>query len=77
MNAPHHRLVAFWRGVVAQAVQDVLHPELDAPTIEERVDAYNWLTSDSEATYSYLWVCDVADLAPDEARRRLRERGVL
>lgn len=77
MSAPHERLVALWRGVIAQAVQDVCHPELSQPTFDDRVDAYEWLTNDSDEVYSYLWVCDVADIAPDEPRRRLREMGVL
>lgn len=77
MNAPHDRIIALWRGVVAQAVRDLLYPETEKPTPEERVAAYEWLTSDSEAQFSYLWVCDVAGLEPDEARRRLKERGML
>jgi hypothetical protein len=67
----------FWLGVVGQAVRDLLHPEVEFSTPEERADAYDWLTSDSEAVYSYLWVCDVTDVHPDVARRRLREAGLL
>jgi hypothetical protein len=77
MNAPHERLISLWRAVIAQAVQDVCHPEIDAPTPEERVVAYEWLTSDSEAVYSYKWACDVSDIEPDFPRRRMREMGVL
>lgn len=77
MNAPHERLIALWRAVIAQALQDVLHPELDKPELDERVAAYDWLTSDSEAVYSFKWACDVSDIEPDLPRRRLREMGVL
>lgn len=77
MNAPHERLIALWLGVIAQSLRDVIHPELDKPTPEDREVAYEWLTSDSTDQYSYLWVCDVTGLEPDEARRRLREVGML
>lgn len=70
------RLKMFWLGVVGQAVRDLLYPEVERSTPEERVDAFDWLMSPSEATYSYLWVCDMTDLEPDVARRRLREAGI-
>jgi hypothetical protein len=71
------RLRAFWLGVVGQAVRDLLYPEVERSTPEERADAFDWLTSDAEGTYTYLWVCEITDVHPDVARRRLREAGML
>lgn len=74
---PPDRLIAFWRAVVAQAIQDVCHPELDRPTLDERVDAFNWLMGEGTEQFTYRWVCDMADLEPDEPRRRLREMRII
>jgi hypothetical protein len=71
------RLRAFWLGVVGQAVRDLLYPEVECSTPEERIDAFDWLMSDAEGTYSYLWVCEITDVHPDVARRRLREAGII
>lgn len=77
MSTPPERFVALWRGVVAQAVLDLVYPEVEKATPEERAAAYDWLTSDDTSRFSFLWVCDMADLEPDEPRRRLREAGIL
>lgn len=71
------RLKMLWLGVIGQAVRDLLYPEVEHSSAEDREIAYDWLTSNSEAVYSYLWVCDVTDVHPDVARRRLREAGIL
>jgi hypothetical protein len=68
---------ALWLGVVGQAVRDLLYPEIEHSTVEDRETAYDWLMSDAEGVYTYLWVCDIADVHPDVARRRLRDAGIL
>lgn len=77
MSVQPERMRAFWLGVIGQAVRDLLFPEVERTTPEERADAYDWLVSGSEETYSYLWVCEMTDVHPDVARRRLREAGML
>jgi hypothetical protein len=73
----HDRIVALWQAVIAQAVRDVLYPELDRPTLEERCDAYDWLRSESAEPQSFLWCCNEAGIEPDAVRRQLRDAGIL
>jgi hypothetical protein len=64
-----------WGSVIAQAVRDVLYPEVefkDVPAIDamkERVEALQWLESEETRRYSYRWACDMAEVDPGVARK--------
>jgi hypothetical protein len=62
--------------VIQKAVEDLMcfRPE---PGVEERrANAKRWLESESIGFKSFRWYCELIDLAPDWALRKIRERGV-
>lgn len=81
MSKPHHmdeaaRLAWFWREVVYQRLRDLLCPEVEHSTLEDRVDAFDWVFSDSEQPASFRWACAVSGLGPEAVRDVLRVRGI-
>ena len=70
---PQTRLIInSYSRVWEQPLRFVRRLGLARPNLEQ-----NWLTSDDTSRFSFLWACDMADLEPDEPRRRLREAGIL
>ncbi len=74
--AEHARLAWFWREVIYQNLRDLLCPELEKATQEERAAAFDWVYGDSTQPASFLWACPIAGLDPEAVRNVLRERGI-
>lgn len=70
------RYMLFWREVVYQAMRDLLCPELEQSTEEDRAEAFEWIYSDNVGMSSFLWACGEAGLNAEELRSELRQRGI-
>lgn len=70
------RYMLFWREVVYQAMRDLLCPEIEQSSEEDRAEAFDWVYSDSEQMSSFLWACGEAGLSAEELRSELRKRGI-
>lgn len=62
--------------VIQMAVEDFMCI-LPGPGVEERkANAKRWLESESTGFKSFRWYCDLIDLSPDWALRKIKERGI-
>lgn len=72
--------VELWTAVLKQArqyyVRGPSERELEDYRRVAEEDARAWIDSDSEETGSFVWVCDLLGLEPDDVRRRMRRERV-
>ncbi len=76
MSEPE-RVAWFWREVVFQNLRDLLSPNAEGASEEDRRLAAEWVLDDNPHHGSFLWACSAAMLDPEAVRDVLREKGIV
>ena len=62
-----------WLGMIESQILDVLEPENQGATPEERDAAFDWLMSDDDGPRTFMWAAEQLGLS-DGIIRRIREK---